>query len=41
MYYFSLVSEEDILSDLYPLIDPLIKKINSFNQLKKWVKEKI
>ena len=39
MYYFSLVSEEDILSDLYPLIDPLIKKINSFNQLKKLYEE--
>ena len=39
MYYFSLVSEEDILSDLYPLIDPLIKKINSFNQLKNLYEE--
>ena len=39
MYYFSLVSEEDILSDLYTLIDPLIKKINSFNQLKKLYEE--
>ena len=27
MYYFSLISEEDILNDLYPLIDPLIKKL--------------
>ena len=39
MYYFSLISEEDILNDLYPLIDPLIKKINSFNQLKKLYEE--
>ena len=39
MYYFSLISEEDILNDLYPLIDPLIKKINSFNQLKNLYEE--
>ena len=39
MYYFSLISEEDILNDLYPLIDPLMKKINSFNQLKNLYEE--